>query len=115
HEMAHRRQARRKEIGRVLSSQGSGPAAAEALARLGNIRCESAKSLGIRYRLRAFDRERYSEPEPVPALYHLEQELLFFTRRDGHIPWAAIARELAIALSPDEDPGRFAAGLKEVL
>ena len=31
------------------------------------------------------------------------------------MPWAPLARELAIALCPQEDPGLFAAGLKEVL
>ena len=38
-----------------------------------------------------------------------------FSLREGRMPWPAIARELSVALFPDEDPGKFAAGLKEIL
>lgn len=113
--MANTIRKRRNEIGRVLDSQGSGQAAANALSRLDNMRCVTAAGLTIRYRLTAFGRELHSAPERVPALYHFDEEALLFCRREGQVPWAAIARELAIALFPEEDPGRFAAGLKEVL
>jgi len=113
--MGERMRARRAEIARVLGSQNSGQRAAEALARLDNIRCMAATSLVIRYRLRAFGRQQDSKPEPVSAVYRTEEHALYFTQRGGHEPWPALARELAAALFPDEDPGRFAAGLKEVL
>lgn len=114
-EMAHRLRARRNEIGRVLGSQSSDREATEALERLDNMRCIAATTLVLRYSLRAFNRELRSEPEPVPALYQREQDALLFVPRGARMPWAAMARELAIALFPDEDPGRYAAGLKEVL
>lgn len=114
-DMARKILARRNEIGRVLVSQSFGSVAAEALGRLASIRCEATTSLAVCYRLRAFNRELPSKAEPVPALYQCEQETLFFMRTDGRTPWGAVARELAIALFPDEDPGRFAAGFKEVL
>ena len=87
----------------------------EALRRLDSIRCAATTSLVICYRLRAFNRELQSEPELVPALYHREDSTLFFMRTDGRTPWGAVAREVAIALFADQDPGRFAAGFKEVL
>ena len=114
-EMASKILGRRNEIGRVLVSQSFGSVSEEALRRLGSIRCAATTSLVIRYRLRAFNRELQSEPEMVPALYHQEDETLFFMRTDGRTPWGAVAREVAIALFADQDPGRFAAGFKEVL
>ncbi|MGA2792690.1 MAG: DUF3883 domain-containing protein [Roseiarcus sp.] len=106
---------RRNEIGRVLYSQVTGQAATVALSQLDNIRCGSAASLTIRHRLTVFGRELYSNSEQVPALYQLDEVTLMFARREGQMPWAAMARELAVALFPEEDPGRFAAGLKEVM
>jgi hypothetical protein len=114
-EMAERIRARRNEMGRVLDAQMHSQGNAELLDRLASMQCASAAHIGIRYRLRAFNRELISEQEQVPALYQRDQHLLVFARRDGHPPWAAIARELAIALFPEEDPGRLAAGLKESL
>jgi hypothetical protein len=114
-DMTQRILARRNEIGRVLVSQSFGSVAAEGLGRLASIRCQATTSLAICYRLRAFNRQLLSKAEPVPALYQREQGTLFFTRTDGRTPWGAIAREVAIALFPVEDPGRFAAGFKEVL
>jgi hypothetical protein len=41
--------------------------------------------------------------------------LITYAASGAKIPWAAIARELAMALVPNLEPGRIAAGLKEVL
>ena len=114
-EMASKILGRRNEIGRVLVSQSFGSVSEEALKRLDSIRCAATTSLVICYRLRAFNRELQSEQEMVPALYHREDGTLFFMRTDGRTPWGAVAREVAIALFADQDPGRFAAGFKEVL
>jgi hypothetical protein len=107
--------ARRNEIARVLESQVQGQSVAEALSRLDRMKCQVSTSLSIRYRLNAFNNELHSKLEDVPALYDRERGLLLFVRRDGRMHWSAIAREVAIASFPEEDPGRFAAGLKEVL
>ena len=56
-----------------------------------------------------------SRPEAVLALYQPDQHSLWATHQNGQLPLAPLARELAIALCPEEDPGLFAAGLKEVL
>ena len=114
-EMVSKILGRRNEIGRVLVSQSFGSVSEKALRRLDSIQCAATTSLVICYRLRAFNREMQSEPEMVPALYHREDGTLFFMRTNGQTPWGAVAREVAIALFADQDPGRFAAGFKEVL
>ncbi len=115
-EMSLRILQRKNQIGRVLSSQMSGPGALSALSRLDTLQCKSVSSLKISYHLSIFNRELESEQETVPALYQSETDNLFFTKKDGKVSsWPAIARELAIALCPDEDPGKIAAGIKEVL
>ncbi len=106
---------RRNEIARVLDAPGAEGGTSGVLERLTKIQCCVAESIKIRYRLSAFDQERNSDPEHVPALYLPAENSLVYAQRDDSRPWASIARELAIALYPDDDPGRFAAGLKEVL
>ena len=113
--MAARIRERKNQFGRVLESQIPGHETVTALRRLEKLQCEAASSLLIRYHLSAFNQELESIPETVPALYQREAERLLFIRRNGKVSWSALARELAIALFPDEDPGRIAAGLKEVL
>jgi hypothetical protein len=114
-EISQRVRARRNEIGRVLEAQAVGQATTEALDRLAGIQCTWSAFIEIRYRLNVFNRELHSEPERVPALYQREQDTLLIARRGVQPAWASIARELAIALFPEEDPGRLAAGLKEAL
>lgn len=114
-EMIERVRVRRSEIARVLDAQGSGLGTSDVLNRLAGIRFLASESIEIRYRLHAFNSELESCAEQVPALFQAEPNTLIFTLRDGRAPWAAIARELTVALFPDEDPGRFAAGLKEAL
>ncbi len=106
---------RRNEIARVLDALGAAGGTSDVLERLSEIQCHVAESIEIRYRLHAFEQERQSDPEQVPALYQVATDALVYARRDHLMPWASIARELAIALYPDDDPGRFAAGLKEAL
>jgi hypothetical protein len=106
---------RRNEIARVLDALGDKGGTREALGRFAEIQCHVAEAIEIRYRLHAFNRELHSDPEQVPALYQVSTDALIYALRDHVTPWASIARDLAIALYPDEDPGRFAAGLKEAL
>ena len=106
---------RRNSIARVLESQSSGRGLLEALAMLEKVVCQRCQSVRIRYRLQAFGRDVASKPEEVPALFNPRTFALILATGSGKISWAAVARELATALLPEEDPGRFAAGLKEVL
>ena len=86
-----------------------------ALGRLDGLDCKSAASLELKYHLKVFNRDVESPPEHALALYQPGQHSLWAIKQNGHLPWAPLARELAIALCPEEDPGLFAAGLKEVL
>ena len=105
----------RREIARVLSGQMDSGDVRDALDRLNCLDCKSAIQLEHRYRLNAFDGVRPSSPEFASALYHPDRHSLWTTRLNGRVPLASLARELAIALCPDKDPGLFAAGLKEVV
>ncbi len=106
---------RKGEIARVLFGQIPPNEVQVALERLSHLGCKSATSLELRYRLNAFHREQTSPLELATALYHPAQHSLWATHSDGQVSLAPLARELAVALCPEEDPGLFAAGLKEVL
>ncbi len=111
-EWIHQRQ---EEFARVLHPQMASHDVTEALSRLRRLDCKSATSLVLRYRLDAFDRVLRSQPETVAALYQPDSHCLWTTNSIDQLQWAPLARELAVALCPEEDPGLFAAGLKEVL
>ena len=115
HDTMERLRQRRGEIARVLSGQMASDQVQGALGRLSSLHCMSATSLEIRYRLEAFGRVLRSQPELASAAYHSTEHSLWSTHSNGQVPLAPLARELAIALCPEEDPGLFAAGLKEVL
>ena len=108
-------QRRHEEIARVLSCQMASHDVEVARDRLSRLDCKSATSLVVQYSLEAFGDVQKSEPELIPALYQRGSHSLWTTHLEGQLPWASLARELAIALCPEEDPGLFAAGLKEVL
>ena len=114
-EMKERIRQRRDQIARVFSCQMASGDVNEALDKLSYLECKSATSLIIQYRLNAFRPSAESKPENVHALYQPDSHSLWTTCPNERLPWAPIARELAIALCREDDPGLFAAGLKEVL
>lgn len=115
-EITNRLTNRRESIIRVLETHSSsGTSILEALDRLDGLACQRCESAKIRYRLRAFNREVTSRDESVPALFNPLTRTLIVVAGGGKVSWPAVARELATALLPEEDPGRIAAGLKEVL
>ena len=106
---------RREEIARVLSVRMASQDVRSALCRLSTLKCMSATSLEVKYRLVFSDNVKQSQAELVRAVYQPRSHSLWATYPNGRPPWAPLARELASALCPEEDPGIFAAGLKEVL
>lgn len=114
-DLKERLRQRHNEIARVLSCQMASSDVNNALDRLNILVCKSATSLVIQYRLDVFRPSAESKPEHVHALFQPDSHSLWTTYPNGRLPWAPLARELAIALCPEEDPGLFAAGLKEVL
>ena len=65
--------------------------------------------------LEAFNQKLECPDEQVTALYHMDTQVLFFTPRNGKVPWPALSRELSTVHFPEEDPGALAASLREVL
>ena len=107
---------RRHSIVRVLETHlSSGTSIQEAFDRLDSLAVQRCESAQIRYRLQAFGREVTSKPESVPALFNPLTRTLIIVAGGSRVSWPSVARELATALLPEEDPGRIAAGLKEVL
>ena len=114
-ELANLIYGRPNAFARSLDSQMPSDTISSALDRLSHIRFESARSLMIRYQLHIFNRVRVSIPESTPALFLADGNRLIFINPNGQNPWPAIARELALAMLPEHDPGKIAAGVKEVL
>lgn len=107
---------RKTEIARVLfGSHMASEDLESTLDRLDRLKCKSATLLEFQFALNAFRRYLKSPPETGAALYDPAEHLLWTTYLDVQISCAPLARELASALCPEEDPGPFAAGLKEVL
>ena len=106
---------RRLQLARILDFQA--PGLAERLNLLDVIRPCAVGDLRIRYEFREFGKPYFSQPECVPTHMAREGEhpLLYFVPRDGQPPWPAIAREFALYLCPDLEPGQLASAIKEVL
>jgi len=114
-EMKRRLVSRLNEIGRVLSGNISSNDVQDSLKMLGQILCYRASLIRIKYQLNVFGQTLHSQVEETQAFFDPEGVKLYFAAQDGRVMWSAVARELAIALYPEEDPGRYAAMLKEVL
>ena len=85
------------------------------LSLLDQLRVMSVDALRVQYTVKAFNHEISSDPEDLPAKFQAADGVLYIVRRGGEAPWPSIARELALALCPDTDPGQLAAGVKDVL
>ena len=101
--------ARRQQLGRVLKDHQ----ALSALERLEYIQFFSTSSLMVKYELKAYNRCFESAPESAIALFDKNTDKLIY-KLNGEIRWSAIARELSIALFPEEDPGGNASSLKDI-
>jgi hypothetical protein len=108
-------QRRSNELARVLDAHMDGQDPRSLQKLLQELRCERVAGLSIRFTISAFNQVRHSAPEDVPALYQPESRTMYFVQQGTRMPWPSMARELALALFPDEEPGRLAPGFKEVL
>ena len=106
---------RKTQLARVLDPFGDTIKLQEALSILETLTYVQSTELKIQYLLRAFDTECTSSPENVPASYHQNEGKFYYVRKNGNISWPSIARELALCIAPELDPGQLASGLKEVL
>lgn len=74
--------------------------------------------LMVRWKLTAFDEEQplLTKPNPEFAHWDSERHLFYFAKNpDGSVPWPAIARELTLALPPNDNPTTTPLVLKSVL
>ena len=107
---------RRHQLARVVEPQAGVPAIKPDLTKLDHIQFVSVTRLEVRYCLKFFHHSRESLSEYVPAHLRTSEHTLFFCRREGEPPpWASIAREIAQAICPEQEPGTIASGIKEVL
>lgn len=107
---------RKDQICRILDTYSENGNTVDALKNLENIRYFSATFIKIKYNIQVFKQPFESEIETPPALYQMEQnQQQLIILKTNHINWAAVARELAIALLPNEDPGKIASPLKDIL
>jgi len=106
---------RKEQFARIFEPLRHSITPETALSVLQGLKYFQTKELKIQYLLKLFDRERESKPEDVPAFFHREERMLYFVRKNKTVPWAPIARELALAISPELDPGQLASGIKDVL
>ncbi len=75
-----------------------------------------ADKLMVGWKLRLFPREISMPAIPVVAHWDRKSQICYFTERDdGTYPWSAIARELAFALAPNENPVAISSALENVL
>ena len=107
---------RKDQIGRILDTYSENGDTVDALKNLEDIRYFSAAFIKIKYKIQVFKQIFESEMETPPALYQMEQnQRQLIILKTNHNNWAAVARELAVALLPDEDPGKIASPLKDIL
>lgn len=105
---------RRQQLLRVIESDQDANGQRD-LGLIDRLECRAVQELRVQYSVKAFNHEWNSDPESLPAKYHVDDGVLYFVRHGDSLPWPSIARELALALCPEADPGRMAAGIKEVL
>jgi hypothetical protein len=106
---------RHLDLLRVLEPEAGNSGSDAHVALLDSLRFQSVSDLRIQYSLHFSTHDPPPVVESVPAHFQADLASLFFVRGAAGRPWAPIARELALALCPDTEPGRIASGIKEVL
>lgn len=101
----------------ILEGTGGAVATDGGAAALSTIRFVRADELNVCWHLEAFNRDwPDTAPQPVSAHWDGEGRVVYFaSQSDGSTPWAAVSRELALALAPNENPASISPGLKSVL
>jgi len=82
---------------------------------LDDIEVLCADQLRLRYSLPNFDGRLPAPVDDVTSYLCPSPRSLYYVAVRDAIPWSAVARELAYALSPESDAGQIAPGLKVVL
>lgn len=83
--------------------------------RLREISHESAAKLIVRFRCDALGRVWYSSPQTRRAIFLPDEDTLLINFHEGPVSWPEIARELALIIFPDFEPGRVSGAFAQVL
>lgn len=113
--IAERVDHRRTLMARVIESERASGAEGLNLDAVDQLAFQRTPDLLIQYSLEAFHQTRKTEPESVPAVLIQNDQTLLTVHRNGHVPWPAVAREIAYAVKPLGEVGGLAGGIKEVL
>jgi hypothetical protein len=105
--------ARASQFARVAESAGAEADAVVVMARARSLSIMFCSAMEVTLELSALGQQPVVK-EPVPAFFDIDNNTLFLIKDVSH-HWMAGARELARALCPGEDSGRYALGFKEVL
>lgn len=107
---------RRTETARLLETIFEGAERTEAVRRLDQLEIQKVSDLRVCWHLRVPHGLVKSEEQELGAIYSGEEDAVYVLHRDGGVSsWPTLAREIAIAIAPGIDPGRFAFQLKSVL
>lgn len=104
---------RRLQLARVIEAQK--PKDQEPLGILDNLQVFRVNELKVYWTIRTAKGLEQSEVVSVPAHFKLTDNTLYYVVTGSTPPWYDLARELALALLPEVDPGTLAPGVKEVL
>jgi hypothetical protein len=106
---------RRPLLQRVLAAEGEPGLAAWRPQLLDTLQVLRTGRLAVQYRLAVGDEVLASEPEAVAAYLDPEGNTLYVSYEAQHVPWPAIARELALAIKQERVAGGLAIAMREVL
>jgi hypothetical protein len=107
---------RREQLRRAAVASGLATPEATEWARLEAVTYESSTKLLVRYSFDALGRVRYSQPQSPRAIFVPDEDALIGEfAPGGGMSWPDIARELALVLFPDQEPGRVSGVLLQAL
>ena len=107
---------RKEQLRRAAVASGLATPEATEWARLEAVAYESSTKLLVRYSFDALGRVRYSQPQSPRAIFVPDEDALIGEfAPGGGMSWPDIARELALVLYPDQEPGRVSGVLLQAL
>lgn len=105
---------RQSLIRRIVAAQAVEDAFA-ATAFIKRLKVREAATIDVRWRLEVGDGVYLSATQAVKATIDWQQEVLYLCRDEGQVPWAAVARELAVGIGGSRSAGALALAIRQVL
>jgi len=105
---------REQQLRRAAAAAGFASRTGDEWSRLGSLQIDAVTRLLVRYVFEDFGRPMFSEPQAPRAVYKANEALLV-EFQDGKLSWPDIARELALFVYPELEPGRVAGAIHQIL